>query len=452
MHQSSRRDFLRAAGTAAAALAANCSGPAPRKKPNIVLIIADDLGYADIGVHGCTDIPTPHIDSIARNGVRFTDAYAGASVCSPSRACMMTGRFPCTFGYMYNPLSAADTYGLPMSETTLGEVMRAAGYATGYIGKWHLGNQPQFRPTNRGFDEFFGFLDGPQGYGVPDPRNPDLRLGNKLIRNDTPIESRHYITDLFTDEACAFIDRHGDNPFYLVVAHQAPHIPLQATPSYLAPFASIAEQQRQLYAAVVHAMDVNVGRIIDVLKQRGLYEDTLIVFVSDNGGSSHELPVNNGPFRGEKAKLFEGGIRVPLLMQWPNGLPVALVFEGMVSLADLLPTFAASAEHTPITQQPLHGVNLLPYLQGPHAGVPHDKLLWGQGGDWAVRQGDWKLIENTEFHKTLLCNLEADPGETADLSNTYPEKLAALRAEVGAWRDSLPPPIWGWVERQVRQR
>lgn len=445
MSRINRRTLLKVVGVSAASAMAGCSNSLPgKRRPNCIAIIADDLGYADIGVHGCTDFQTPHIDSIAYNGVRFTNAYAGASVCSPSRACIMTGRFPCTFGYMYNPFSAPDSYGLPVTETTLGDVMRAGGYKTGLIGKWHLGNKPEFLPNNRGFDEFYGFPDGPQMYHAPAADDPKVRAGFKLHRNAQPVTTKEYITDAFTREACAFIEAHYQERFCLVVAHQAPHVPLAATERYLNGVAHIADPARRFYAAAIAAMDAGIGLIVQSLKRLGIYEDTILMFFSDNGGSSNELPVNNGSLRGDKAKLFEGGIRVPLMMQWPRTLESGRTFDDAVSLADVLPTFAAAAGITPTVQKPLHGTDVIPYVRGQMSGKPHQSLYWAQGGDAAIRRDEWKYIRNAKFGNPQLYNLAHDQAESRNVASEYPAIASELSAEIESWVKALPAPLWGW--------
>lgn len=290
---------------------------AEARQPNIVVIVGDDMGYADIGVHGGKEIPTPHIDSLAANGVRCTSGYVSGAYCSPTRAGLMTGRYQQRFGHEFNPGGApAGEIGLPLSEKTLPEKLKAAGYKTGMVGKWHLGNAKKFQPPSRGFEEFFGFLGGAHTYFPEKGVQP-------IFRGYEKVEEKEYLTDAFAREANAFIDRHASEPFFLYLAFNAVHLPLEATDKYLQRFKSIEDPKRQKYAAMMSAMDDAIGSVLARLDEHKLSENTLIFFISDNGGPTKANTGNNGSLRGFKAQLWEGGIRVPYLVQWKGKLPAA---------------------------------------------------------------------------------------------------------------------------------
>lgn len=303
----------------------------PARKPNVVFILGDDLGYCDISMYGCQDIPTPNIDSIGKNGVRFTSGYVAAPVCSPSRAALMTGRYQQRFGFEFNvgPLQRAITnkdMGLPLTEITLAQVMKQAGYATGMVGKWHLGLNPSYRPTERGFDEYFGFLFGANLYATPKTPNVTTRTAtagggssegtrtaqNPIYRNTTPVDEDEYLTDAFAREAVAYIDRHQKEPFFLYAPFNAPHEPFQATQKYLDRFPDVKDERRRVYMAMVSALDDGVGAILKKLRDTGLERDTLVVFLSDNGCATYTGACTNGEnaaVRKGQWKLFKGGTR-----------------------------------------------------------------------------------------------------------------------------------------------
>src|SRR5579875_2853168 len=366
---------------------------ADRAQPNIVIILADDLGYADLGYQGCRDIPTPHIDSLARGGVRCTNGYVSGPYCSPTRAGLLTGRYQQRFGHEFNPGNTADVHvGLPLTETTLADRLKAAGYATGLVGKWHLGQAPSLRPRRRGFDEFFGFLGGAHPY-VPGKGAP-------IYRGDSVVEEKEYLTDAFGREAVSFVERHKDHPFFLYLAFNAVHTPMDATDARLARFASISDASRRTYAAMLTAMDESVGKVLDALRSAGLEEDTLIFFLSDNGGPTMlGTTINasrNDPFRGSKRTTLEGGIHVPFVVQWKGKLSAGRVYDRPVIQLDILPTALAAAGVAAAPDWRLDGVNLLPHLAGEASAPPHDNLYWRMGEQTAIRRGDWKLVRYDE--------------------------------------------------------
>ena len=411
------------------------------KKPNVVLILADDMGYADVGCHGCKDIPTPHIDSIAKNGVRFTDAYASAPWCSPSRAGLLTGRYQQRFGYELNP-TGAEGQGLPPTEATLAERLKANGYATGIVGKWHLGRDEKRIPTARGFDEFFGFLGAQHSY-LPAGGRATGRAA--IYRGTETVQESEYLTDALGREAATFIEKYKMEPFFLYLPFNAVHIPMEATDKYLKRFADIKDERRRTYAAMQSAMDDAIGVVLKKLRDSGLEENTLVIFLSDHGGAAGSRTPNgalNTPLRGAKLDLYEGGIRVPLLMQWKAKLTGGTTCRQPIIHLDLFPTILAAAGADVKASWKLDGVNLLPHLTGEAKGTPHDLLYWRMGDQFAVRNGNWKLVRNDE-KPAQLYDLAADIGETSDLSVKHPETFKELEAAWKAWNGTLADPLWG---------
>jgi arylsulfatase A-like enzyme len=425
----------------------------PTARPNIVIILADDFGYGDLSLHGCKDIPTPHIDSLGQNGVRCTHGYVSAPQCSPTRAGLLTGRYQQRFGHEYN--AALPGGALALTETTLADRLQAAGYATGLVGKWHLGLDDHHHPLRRGFQEFFGFLGGANPYL---PRGPG-GVVPRVLRGREDAREKDYLTDAFAREAVAFVDRHRRAPFFLYLAFNAPHGPLEAAPQYLKRFAAIQDEKRRTYAAMVSAMDDAVGRLLDQLRAAGLEENTLLFFLSDNGGPTDVNASRNDPFRGVKGEVREGGIRVPFLVQWKARLAAGKVYEQPVIQLDVLPTVLAAAGLPLPADAGLDGVNLLPHLTGQQAAAPHDVLYWRFNfparqparHKWAVRQGDWKLFTDIDANRTRtnpppgtdvrkLVNLATDLRESTDLSRQHPEKVQALEALWKKWNAGLAEP------------
>ena len=429
-----RRHFL--LSTAAGALRAAA------RRPNIIVILADDMGYSDVGFNGCKDIPTPNIDSIARTGVRFTNAYVSHPFCSPTRSGLMTGRYQQRYGHENNPRydPQDEVAGLPLSETTLPQALSAAGYATGHVGKWHLGATESLRPLRRGFRESFGFLGGGHDYFQVDPEGTRREYFIPIQRDGRAVEEKEYLTDAFSREAVSFVRRHARDPFFLYLAFNAPHTPLQVTPKYLGRFAHIADEQRRKYAAMVSAVDDGVGRLLAALQEQKLDSDTLIFFFSDNGGPVGINGSTNNPLRGVKGQLYEGGIRVPFAARWRGRLPEGKQYREPVISLDIFPTAAALAGAR-LPEKKLDGVDLMPHLLGQTKAPPHQRLFWRTGGgeSFAVREGRYKLFQLRDKPAELY-DLDADTGETKDLAVAHPEIAARLETARAEWNRELIPP------------
>lgn len=421
------------------------------RKPNILVILADDLGYADIGVQGSQDVPTPYIDSLARNGVRFTNGYVSGPYCSPTRAGLLTGRYQQRYGHEFNPGPAQNAdpdVGLPLTETTMADRFKALRYTTGLIGKWHLGYEPKFQPQQRGFVEFFGFLGGAHSY------LSNNNSQNYVMRGSEPVQEISYLTDMFGDEAVSFVERHKDEPWFLYLAFNANHTPMQATEEYLSRFPNISDPLRQKFAAMHSAMDDNIGKVLETLRKHNLEENTLIFFLSDNGGPTRANSSRNTPLRGFKAQTWEGGIRVPFIIQWRGTIPEGRVYDDPVIQLDVLPTALAAAGSKIESEWKLDGVNLLPYLEGKKKS-PHKALFWRFGEQMAIRKGDWKLVKapgsGAEFAERRgaattegahLYNLAQDVGEQTNLAEQEPEKVKQLSAVWENWNSELEEPRW----------
>jgi arylsulfatase A-like enzyme len=422
--------------------------------PNILVILADDMGYGELGCQGFTkEIPTPNIDSIARNGVRFTNGYVSGTYCSPTRAGLMTGRYQQRFGHEFNPgpATAADkNFGLALGETTIADRLKGAGYTTGWFGKSHLGYEPPFHPLKRGFDEYYGFLGGAHSYldAEIDPANPILRGTTRT--NDIG----GYTTEAFAREAVAFIEKNRSRPWYTYLAFNAVHGPLEATEKYLQRFPRITDPRRRTYAAMQSALDDAVGSVLGKIRELRQEENTLIFFFSDNGGPTAGNTSSNGPLRGFKAQTWEGGIRIPFMVQWKGRLPAGRVDDRPVIQLDIHPTALAAAGIALRPEWKLDGVNLLPFLTGEKAGAPHEALFWRFGSQVAVRMGDWKLVKGAgmpgiamESGKSSIAgaelhNLATDIGEKQNLADREPEKVKQLAAAWEAWNAGNIEPKW----------
>jgi len=415
----------------------------PERQPNVLILFADDLGYGDVGYNGCADIPTPHIDSMAENGMVCEKGYSSCPVCGPSRAGLLSGRYQNRLGFEDNPgpfRQSADTrLGFPLEQKTLADRMKSLGYATGMIGKQHDGIAPGYNPINRGFDEFFGFNNGASDYFKP----------GKLVRGLEPVQmEQDYITDAFGDEAVDFIRRHKDSPFLLYVAFNAPHGPMQAKPVHLDQFKHIEDKTRRTYAGMVHSMDENIGKILSELEKQGLEKDTLIFFLSDNGGPEN-IAADNGDLRGWKGEFYEGGIHVPFIVQWKGQLPAGETYGYPVISLDILPTAVTAAGGNISNDWQLDGVNLLPHLAGSNKTRPHNELYWRFLFQNCIRTSEWKLVQVKEKKrgKVLdwqLFNIQDDPGESTDVIEHYPEVADKLMKRYDQWTADLPDPQWGW--------
>lgn len=410
-------------------------------KPNVLLILADDLGYGEVTAQGYTqDIPTPHIDSIAKNGVRFSSGYVSGPYCSPTRAGLLTGRYQQRFGHEFNPgPSPVESFGLDLKQKTLGDHFKNLGYATGWFGKSHLGNKPEFHPNKRGFDEFYGFLGGAHTYLSAATADP-------IQHNGKPVDKIDYATESFAAEAVKFIGANKGKPWLAYVPFNAVHGPLETLEKYENRFSSITDEKRRKFAGLLSALDDAVGTILAKVRENGEEENTLIIFHSDNGGPTRQTSSKNGPLKGYKATTWEGGVRVPFFVQWKGKIPAGKVDDRPVIQLDLLPTALAAAGAEIPADVKFDGVNLLPYLTGEKAEAPHEALFWRFGGQIAVRKGDWKLVKGATDEKPVgqlgftasldgaqLYNLSSDIGEQTDLAAQEPEKVKELAAAWETW-------------------
>ncbi len=466
--------------------------PPGARPPNVVLILADDLGINDIaffggGVAGGV-VPTPHIDSLAQEGASFDVAYAGNATCAPSRAAIMTGRYPTRFGFEFTPTprgmgrilelfyndgtrphdliydpeasAAPPEYGqqgVPGSELTVAELLAPRGYHSIHIGKWHLGNTGPFAPLAQGFDEtvmmesgLFLPEDDPQGVNAKlafDPIDQFLwaRMQYATSYNAGPqFAPKGYLTDFYTDEAVKAIEANRNRPFFLYLAHWGVHTPLQASKADYDALSEIPDHRLRVYAAMVRALDRSVGRVLQALEDNGLAEDTLVIFTSDNGGAGYiGLPEVNHPYRGWKLTFFEGGIRAPFFVKWPGRIAPGTRTRAPVAHIDVLPTIAAAAGAALPDDRPIDGVNLLPFAAAdPPEARPHAALFWRSGYYQAVRAGDWKLQVSDRPAKAWLFDLASDPTEQVNLAEQRPEKVAELRALLDAHNAQQAPPLY----------
>ena len=432
-------------------------------KPNIIIILTDDQGYADVGFNGCKDIPTPNIDRIAKSGVVFTNGYVSYAVCAPSRAGLITGRYQDRFGYSRNPLYRPfdESIGLPLTEQTLPELLKQNGYNTMGIGKWHLGVHEKFRPWNRGFNEFFGFLGGghrylPEEYTIVNQdsaKNEGESYRTKLIRNNKLAEESEYLTDALSREAVSFIERNRQQPFFLYLAYNAPHAPLQATPKYLSRFDHIKNPKRKTYAAMVSAVDDGVGTVLDKLQQLNLTENTIVIFLSDNGGPEADNGSDNGLLRAGKGSLFEGGIRVPFAMQWPGQIKANTKYEQPVISLDIFATIAANIGKASAPKNQLDGVNLLPYLNGAKQGSPHEYLFWRQ-----FDQKNYAVLHQSGFKEVILkdsgfslYNLKTDIEEKTKVDDA--KMMSTFEQQRKKWEaNTVAPLFYGLNQEEQYER
>ena len=464
--------------------------PAAQRPPNIILILADDLGYNDLtfgggGLAGGT-MKTPSVDSIARDGVTFTNGYAGNATCAPSRAAILTGRYATRFGFEFTPVPVAfarllghsgtgsrkpiyhgareaevpsmDEMAVPPNETTIAELLQRRGYHTLFFGKWHLGETAAARPEARGFDETLGFLAGGSLY-LPknDPQVvnafQDFDLIDKFLWANLPFSVTNnggqrfapgaYMTDYLGDEAVKAIAANRNRPFFMYLAFNAPHTPLQALKSDYDALTNIRDHRLRVYAAMIRALDRNVGNVLAALRANGLDENTLVIFTSDNGGAHYiGLPEINRPFRGWKATFFEGGIHVPFFMKWPAAVPRGTTFAAPVGHVDIFTTAAAAAGATPPTDRVRDGVDLVPFVAGKAEGRPHQSLYWRSGPYKTLLAGDWKLQVAETPKKNWLFNLKDDPTEQYNVAASNPDKLGQMLTELTKIDAQQSKPLW----------
>lgn len=426
-----------------------------KRPPNIILIIADDLGYADLGITGSRQIRTPNIDKLAANGIFFSQAYVSSAVCSPSRAGLITGRNQVNFGYDNNLAGTQvgfdpEFLGLPIEVSTIPNYLDSLDYINGLIGKWHLGYKEQFHPLNRGFHEFWGYRGGGHDYFRSE-------AGKSLYL--TPIESNYtepkaitYLSDDKGRECVSFIDRHKDEAFFLYASFNAPHTPMQAKQEDLQLYSFIQNEKRRTYAAMVHRLDINVGRIVAAVEKNGLLENTIFVFLSDNGGPVYTNGSLNRPFNGKKGSLLEGGIRVPFIISWKGHLQEGVKNDAVVSSLDLAPTFLSIAGANDIENKNFDGVNLMPFLREETLEQPHGVLKWRFTVSASIRKGDWKLVRLPD-RLPMLYHLPSDLSESKDLFMVKQELAQRLLKELGTWDVNLPHPVFlegaQWKARQL---
>jgi arylsulfatase A-like enzyme len=478
-------------------------------KPNFIVILIDDMGYSDVGAYGSKDIPTPHIDSLARHGARFTNAYSSCPVCTPARAALLTGRYHERYGleWVISPDRRTEKtpYGLDVREKTLADLLRGEGYATGILGKWHLGDQPQYFPTRRGFDYFYGYLQwghfylNQSPYALAHPTDPWLLYSKKIggedavrymidvsnapvYRNEKVAGFEGYLTDVLNDEAVRFVERNKDRPFFLYLAHDAQHVPVEATEKYLSRFPSLSDEKlRKTYAAALSAVDDGVGRILAKLREHDLEKNTVIFFTSDNGGPSFWKPrpeildvvkagtplgapkpgekpdfrvvsrrfqwsigangSDNEPLSFGKGILYEGGVRVPYIVRWPGVVPAGKTSDAVVSHLDIVPTCVAAAGGRLPADREYDGADLRPYFEGK-TGDWHDRpMFWRVWKDRAVRMGKWKLDWSGEARPRLY-DLAKDVEEEKDLAADNPDVVKRLQADWTAWNGKNIAPLF----------
>jgi arylsulfatase A-like enzyme len=440
MHR--RRFILDLAGAAAAvalapSLASSASWGGRRRRPNVVLIMADDLGYGDLGITGRTDYRTPVLDQLAREGVQLSQMYTAAPVCTPTRVALMTGRYPArTPVGLHEPLTTTPT-GLEPSPPTLGMLMKAAGYETALVGKWHLGTLPPYHPLRHGFDEFYGILGPAADYAS----HVDTESRENLFQDGTrTVRTQGYLTDLFTERAVRIVSRRRARPFFLNLQYNAPHWPWQGPgdPPYPDTLPWARGGSPETYARMMASMDTGVGRVLEALRRRGLENDTLVIFTSDNGGERFS---HMGPFSQGKMTLNEGGLRVPAAARWPGVIPQGGRTGQVAVTMDLTATFLALAGASAPAAAPSDGIDLMPALRGERGAVPRD-LYWRifqRRKQKAMRSRDWKYLQTDQGE--FLFDLAADPGEKRDLRADHPAVFQQLRAKLAAWEREVLPPI-----------
>jgi arylsulfatase A-like enzyme len=464
------------------------------KPPNILFIVVDDLGKYEVSSYGSETVETPNIDQLASEGVRFKDCYVSSPVCSPSRAGMMSGRYPPRFGFETQPMEiypnnlavyalgkymvntgdfVLDTkpkfppewqiqkQGLPPTEFTLAEILKMRNYNTASIGKWHLGYSKELIPNNRGFDYQYGFYGAFSLYSEK-RTSPDMvnfiqssfsakhqwKVGRKetsaILRNNKKIKEERYLTWAILDEGIDYISKHKDDqdPFVLYLAFNAVHVPFQAPKEYYDNVKGVTDENKRVYYAMIHTVDDAIGKLMKSVKDMGLEEDTLIYFISDNGGASYTGATDNGPFKGGKLTMFEGGVNVPFIMKWKGHIPEGLVYENPVSSMDIFMTSAKVAE-CPLPEDRIYdGIDLLPYLKNEKKEIPHAVFYWKADHIEAMRKGNWKFLLSTRDKWIELYNISKDKYEHYDLNDVHPDTLKLLRNEFDSWKKNLKEPLW----------
>ncbi len=405
------------------------------RKPNIIVIVADDAGYVDFGFMGSKDLDTPQIDSLAQDGVVFTDAHVSATVCAPSRAGLLTGKYQQRFGFEANGTGYGDSGDIGLSDDviTMADVFKRNDYKTIALGKWHLGGSVSDHPNNRGFDEFYGFIAGSRSYFPI--KNPSKE--NMLQHNGDRVRFDGYLTDVLGDQSVRFVEEHKDQAFFMYLAFNAVHTPMEAKKSDLEKYKN---HPRQYLAAMTWSLDENIGKLRHKLRELNLLDNTLIYFISDNGGA-HNNESSNGPLKGWKGNKFEGGQRVPFVLSWPARIKGKRQFDGLTSSLDIFTTSLAAAGIDKGDSLALDGVNLLPYLTGEKTGDPHQALYWRKLEESAARIGDFKLIHLKGYGSTMY-NLSTDLGELNDLSSKDTLMFHRLTQGLSNWEAELSDPLW----------
>jgi arylsulfatase A-like enzyme len=463
-------------------------------RPNIIIILADDLGVRDLSIYGGKNLDTPNIDSIAKDGVMFTQGYCSAPICSPSRAGMLTGRYQQRYGYERQPMTrypknrleyyafkyfvptgnwiVADTdsvpkqadidkQGLPPSEIILPEILKADGYKTAVIGKWHLGHNEIFKPLNRGFDYHFGFYEAFTLYAPVD--SPDIinhkhnyfadkhmwSMGRKdtcAIRiNDKVVDEKEYLTDKIAKEAVNYIKSSTGKSFFLYVPFNAPHTPFQATKKYYDMFSHVKDENKRVYYAMIKNLDDAVGEILKTIKDQGLDDNTIILFASDNGGATYTEAADNSPLKAGKFSNFEGGLRIPMAIKWNGKINKSTVYNNPVSLMDFFGTISEVSEIKLPSDREFDGINLMPYITGQKKDLPHKALYWKAAYNRAVLKDGWKLIMDVKNNREYLYNIIEDISEKKNLAVLMPEKVKELEKEFMNWDKQNKPGMWPWV-------
>lgn len=418
------------------------------EKPNIILFFADDAGYADFGFQGSDIMKTPNLDQLAADGVQFAQGYVSASVCGPSRAGLITGKYQQRFGFEENNVPGfmsknsaqfGDDMGLPLEEKTMADYLKSLGYTTAVYGKWHLGDADRFHPTKRGFDEFYGFRGGARDY-FPYEEEPGLKQ-NRLERGFGHFEEhKGYLTDVLAEDAAKFIEKNKDQPFFIYLSFNAVHTPMDATEEDLEQFPMLTGTRREV-AAMTLALDRACGKVLDKLSELGLEDNTIVVFTNDNGGPTDKNASINLPLSGTKSNHLEGGVRVPFLMRWTREIPPGTVYDYPISTLDLLPTFFEAAGGDATSLREIDGVDLMPFIKGVNSERPHELLYWKKACRAVIREGDWKLIRYAD-RPAELYYIPGDIAEHDNLAGEYPEKVKEMFKKLFAWELSLERPRW----------